>query len=250
MEEIRAYNRFITYESFAFDATTDFNNMVLSHSKYEIPDRVTATFNWENEIWGDNTTRVSLLYTGRTGRHFSHTMGNVGGTFGGTFLADFGSEGDNPGSQLFYVPTGVNDPIVTGDPQFLSDLNTFIDGTECLSESRGKTVARNACETGWISILSLRFMQEISVGDGKKLELILDIENLGNLLNDDWGRVDSYTAPSNVPVANVAISADGSQYIYSATSSAVTGPSTIVPQPAIALLPSVYRIQFGVRYRF
>ncbi len=33
------------------------------------------------------------------------------------------------------------------------------------------------------------------------------------MINDDWGRVESYTAPSNVAPANVAISADGTQYM-------------------------------------
>lgn len=250
MEEVRAYNRFINYEAYAFDGTTDYNNMGLSPSKYEVEDRITATFNWENEIWGDNTTRATLIYQGRSGRHYSHVMGNVGGSFGGTFLADFGSEGDNPGSQLFYVPTGLNDPIVTGDPQFLRDLDTFISGNSCLAHSRGTNVQRNGCETGFTNVWSLRLMQEISVGDDKKIELIMDIENLLNLFNSDWGRVDSYAAPSNVPVANVAISEDGSQYIYSPTSSSVSGPDSIVPAPQIALLPSAYRIQFGARFRF
>ncbi len=251
MEEIRAYNRFITYETFAFDATTDYNNQGLSTSKYEIKDRATLTLNWEKELFGDNTTRVSLLGTGRTGRNYSYVMGNVGEAFGGTPLADFGSEGDNPGSQLFYVPTGANDPLVTGDPGFLADLNTLIDRDSCLRGSRGTNVARNACVTGFTQVWSLRFLQEIGIGNnGKKLELILDIENFGNLLNDDWGRVESYTAPSNVAVANVAISADGSQYIYSPTGSYVGNPMSVVPRPEIALLPSVYRIQLGARFRF
>ena len=30
-----------------------------------------------------------------------------------TFLADFGSEGDNPGPMLFYVPTGTSDPLIS-----------------------------------------------------------------------------------------------------------------------------------------
>jgi hypothetical protein len=246
MEEVRSYNRFINYEAFAFDGTTDYNNMGLSPSKYEIEDKISATFNWENEIWGDNTTRATLIYTGRSGRHYSHVMGNVGGTFGGTFLADFGSEGDNPGSQLFYVPTGINDPIVTGDSGFLQELDNFISSNSCLAHSRGTTVRRNGCETGFTNVWSLRLMQEISIGGDKKLELIMDIENLLNLFNSDWGRVDSYAAPSNVAVANVAISDDGTQYVYSRTSSA--GP--IVPAPAVALLPSAYRIQFGARFRF
>ncbi len=250
VEEVRAYNRFITYESFAFDATTDFNNMVLSTSKYEVPNKVTATFNWENELWGDNTSRLTLVYIGRSGRNFSHVFASGNAAFGGTFLADFGSEIDNPGSHLFYVPTGTNDPIVTGDAGFLADLNTFIDGEDCLSGARGTITVRNACRTGFISIVSLRLMQEISVGNDRKLELIMDIENFGNLINDDWGRVDSYPAPSNVALANVSISDDGSQYIYTPVSLAQTGPSTIVPRPAIARLPSVYRIQFGIRFRF
>ncbi|MBT8062802.1 MAG: TonB-dependent receptor, partial [Gammaproteobacteria bacterium] len=251
MDEIRAYNRFITYESFAFDATTDYNNMGLSTSKYEITDRVVSTFNWEKEIFGDNTSRISLIYTGRTGRNFSYVMGNVDIAFGGTFLADFGSEGDNPGSQLFYVPTGVSDPLVTGDADFLSDLDSFISSNDCLAGFRGRATTRNSCTTGFTNIWSIRFLQEIGIGDsGNKLELILDIENFGNLLNDDWGRVESYTAPSNVPVANVAISEDGSQYIYSPTGAYAGNPQSVVPQPEIALLPSVYRIQLGLRYRF
>jgi hypothetical protein len=251
VEEIRSYNRFITYESFAFDATTDFNNMGLSASKYEVPERVTATANWEKELFGDNTTRISLVYTGRSGRHFSHTMGSFFQTsFGGTFLADFGSEGDNPGSQLFYVPTGVDDPIVTGDPAFLADLNAYIDGEKCLSGARGKSVERNGCRTSFVNIVSLRFLQEINFGGDKKLELTLDIENLGNLLNDDWGRIDSYVAPSNVPVAFVGISGDGSQYVYDPTLTYNGTPESIVAPPSVALLPSTYRIQFGVHFKF
>jgi hypothetical protein len=31
-DEVRSYNRFVTFETYAFDATTDFNNMQLSPS--------------------------------------------------------------------------------------------------------------------------------------------------------------------------------------------------------------------------
>jgi hypothetical protein len=248
VEEVRAYNRFITYESYAFDASTDFNNMTPSTSKYEVPDRVTATFDWSNQLFGDNTTRASLLYIGRSGRNYSYTFGSGDAAFGGTFLADFGSEGDNPGSHLFYVPTGTADPIVTGDATFLANLNAFIDSDGCLAGSRGQIVARNSCRTGFTNIVSLRLAQEINLWSDNTLELILDIENLGNLINDDWGRVDSYSAPSNVALANVTIA--GSQYVYAPISGAQVSPETIAPRPAIARLPSVYRVQLGVRFLF
>ncbi|NNF60410.1 MAG: TonB-dependent receptor [Gammaproteobacteria bacterium] len=246
--EVRSYNRFVTFESFAFDATTDFNNMGLSPSKYEVEDRVTATLDWEKQLFGDNITRASLLYTGRSGRHYSYTFGSADAAFGGTFLADFGSEGDNPGSHLFYVPTGMSDPLVTGDATFLGNLNTFIDSDECLSGARGSIVGRNACETDFTNIISLRLSQEVNLFRDKKLELLLDIENLGNLLNDDWGRVEGYSAPSNVALANVTIAND--QYVYAPISNAQVSASTIAPKPAVARLPSVYRILFGARFSF
>ena len=109
-------------------------------------------------------------------------------------------------------------------------------------------MARNACRTGFTNIVSLRLSQEINLWSDNYLELILDIENIGNLINDDWGRVDSHLAPSNVAIANVTIV--GSQYVYAPISGAQVSPETIAPLPQIARLPSVYRVQFGIKFRF
>jgi len=245
-DELRSYNRFVTFESYAFDATSDFNNMETSTSKYQVADRFTATLDWSKKLFGDNTTRASLLFIGRSGRNFSYTFGG-GDAWGGTFLADFGSEADNPGSQLFYVPTGTSDPIVTGDAGFLSNLDTFISNDRCLKGKRGSIIGRNACTTGWVNILSLRLQQEIKFGDAA-FDVFFDIENFGNLINDDWGRVEAYSAPSNVALANVTIAAG--QYVYAPVSGAQVSPETMAPKPAIARLPSVYRIQFGLKFRF
>jgi hypothetical protein len=51
-----------------------------------------------------------------------------------------------------------------------------------------------------------------------------------------------------VALANVTIA--GGQYVYAPISGAQVSPETIAPKPAIARLPSVYRIQFGVNFRF
>ena len=251
VEEARSYNRFVGFETYAFDPQSDLNNATVAPSRFEVEDRFTATMLWQEELWGDNTTSIGLNYTGRSGRHFSYVFGSGGApTFGGTFLADFGSEGDNPGAQLFYVPTGANDPIITGDAGFLADLDQFISNDSCLSGQRGAIAERNSCSTGWVHIINLRFQQEFPGWSGTNFALTLDIENLGNLLNSDWGRVDSYTAPSNVAPAIVGLSADGSQYVLTPNASYNGTPESIVPRPAIARIPSAYRIQTGLRFRF
>ncbi len=248
VDELRSYNRFVGFETYAMDPQTDLNNPMVAQSRYEVEHRITGTLRWQKELFGDNMTSVGMTYAGRSGRHYSYVFGSGNSAFGGTFLADFGSEGDNPGSQLFYVPTGTSDPIVTGDAGFLSDLDTYISNDSCLAGHRGSIVPRNSCETDWINIVSLRLQQEVRVFDDKAIDLFLDIENLGNLINDDWGRIDSYTAPSNISPATVAIV--GNQYEYTPNASYLGTPDTIVSQPAIARIPSVYRVQFGVRFRF
>lgn len=258
MDELRSYNRFIAFESLAFDPGTDLNNPDVAPSRYEVEHRWTATATWQKELFGNNMSTIGLLYTGRSGRHFSYVFGSGNqnvidgnpGPFGGHLFADYGSEGDTPGTQLFYVPTGPSDPLVTGDPTFLGHLDEFISSTDCLNAYRGTAVTRNNCQTSWVNVLSLRLMQEITFAGDFKLDLMLDIENFGNLLNSDWGRVDSYPAPSNVAPAIVDIV--GGQYVLTpfASYDSSVGAASIVPRPQIAALPSVYRVQLGVRFRF
>lgn len=244
VEDVRSYNRFVAFETFAFDPQRDLNDPDLSTSRFEVPNRITATVSWEKEIWDDNKTQLSFVYAGRSGRNFSYIF-NGTGAFGGAILSDFAAP-DNPGPNLFYVPTGISDPIVTGDAGFLSSLDQLIDGDDCLSDFRGEIIPRNSCKTGWVNQVNMRFLQEIEVMDGHKVELILDIENLGNLIDSDWGRLDAIFQPSNIPLADVAISGDGTQYIYSPSGSATASAAN----PNVARIPSAYRIQFGIRYRF
>jgi hypothetical protein len=250
VDELRSYNRFVGFETYAFDAQTDLNNGQVGPSKYEVEHRITANLIWSKELFGDNMTTVGLAYAGRSGRHYTYVFGSGGvPTFGGTFLADFGSEGDNPGPMLFYVPTGTNDPLISPltDAAFLADLDAFISSEGCLNGARGGIVGRNSCESDWVNILSVRLQQEIKFRD-TAFDLFLDIENFGNLINSDWGRVDSYTAPSNVAPATVAI--DNNQYVLTPNASYNGTPQSIVPQPSIARIASAYRLQLGVRFRF
>ncbi len=252
VDELRSYNRFIPFESHVYDTGTDMQNPVVAPSRYEVENRVTATLSWQKELFGDNVSSIGLVYAGRSGRHFNYVFGSNGiCTFGGHAAADCGSEGVIAGSQLFYVPTDPLDPFISGDPAFLADLDEFISTTDCLNDFRGSAVTRNNCRTSYTNVFSVRLMQEIKFGN-MGFDLMLDIENFGNLLNSDWGRVESYIAPSVVALANVTIPVAGGPYLLTPTASydPAVGASTVAERPLIAALPSVYRIQLGVRFRF
>jgi len=99
-----------------------------------------------------------------------------------------------------------------------------------------------------VTTADLRLAQEIPLGV-KDLRgvLTLDIENLTNLLNSDWGRLEQVSFPYVAPVLDASINSAG-QYVYRPISS-----SDPVPQAAfksVSALPSVWRIQLGFRIEF
>ena len=144
-----------------------------------------------------------------------------------------------------------NDPAaLVSDPVVEAEFNTFVTAAG-LEGARGQILSRNFRKTGSNSRINLRISQEIglfeipAVGESKLL-LFLDIENLGNLLNDDWGRFEQVRfAYSNVAVDNVSLNAND-QYVYSSFDNFT---DSLDPAEFTALA-SVYKIQLGFTFKF
>lgn len=232
--EVNPGNAFVAFEGYSMPANSDFQSETVFNSEFEVRHIIAANLTWSYELFGDNLTTVALMYNGREGRHYSHTM-RTAGTFGG--FVDFASW-DGYNSQSLYVPTGENDPLVTYADGFDKEgFFDYINGAGCLSA--GTISRRHACTSSWINRFDLHMAQEIKISGEQKIEITFDIENVGNLLNDDWGRADSYVQPFNAPVVDVSI-VDG-QYVYD---------NFTQPTPTVAKIPSVWKAQFGIRYKF
>jgi hypothetical protein len=221
-------------------ATADPNNPGVSTSNYEIEHRFTLALNWKKAFFSDAYTSAGLFLERRSGRPYSYTFAR------NTLI--FGDPRQNSRSrQLFYVPL-VDDPLVTyTTPEFEAAVNEFIDDTG-LSRYRGQIAPRNAFNSPWVTSADLRLAQEIPLGV-KDLRgvLTLDIENLTNLLNSDWGRLEQVSFPYVAPVLDASINGAG-QYVYRPVDS-----GNPVPQAARmsgSALPSVWRIQLGFRIEF
>lgn len=253
LNEANPGNAFVAFEGYSMPAHYDFQKAEKWNSEYEVRHTLAANLTWSNEIFGDNTTTVTLGYNGWSGRHYSHTMrSGVANGFGG--FVDFASWVGYQ-SQLLYVPAGPNDPNVEFAEDFDMDgFFDYINSSDCLSAAGGSIVRRHSCENSWVNIFDLRIMQEIRINDDHSFELTFDIENIGNLFNDDWGRVEGYVQPFNAPVIDAsfanAVDADGnaidgqydySKYVYS---------NFTKPNPLLKKENSVWKVQLGIRYRF
>ncbi|MGI9260952.1 MAG: TonB-dependent receptor [Woeseiaceae bacterium] len=236
-------------------ATFDRNNRQLSTSDFEIADRINGTLSWSKDLFGDNETRASLFFEYRSGKPYSYTMRE--GT-GDTSVWGGNRTFARRDSQLMYVPT-LGDPNVifsgtTGslvnDPALEADFNAFI-AAAGLEGFRGSILPRNHDTTDGAVRFNLRLQQEIGLFDlpgvgESKMHLFLDIENLGNLLNDDWGVVEQVFFPFNfTAVDSVSLNSNG-QYVYGSFDNFQDG---ITPAGFFGT-QSVYKIQIGAKFQF
>jgi len=236
-------------------ATFDRNNRQLSTSDFQISDRINGTLDWSKDLFGDNLTRVSMFFEYRSGKPFSYTMREGQGdtsVWGGdrTFA--------RRDSQLLYVPTlgdsGVIFSNTTGslvnDPAVEANFNAFV-AAAGLEGYRGQILPRNHDTTSSSTRVNMRLQQEIGLFDvpvvgESKLHLYLDIENLGNMLNDEWGRVEQVFFPYNfTAVDSVSLNANG-QYVYGSFDDFEDG----IDPAGFFSEQSVYKIQLGFKLEF
>ncbi len=177
-----------------FNRVSDPLNLELTTSGYEIPHRFILNVNYELEVMEGFKTTVGLFYEARSGRSISYG-------FDGDLNGDGSSFND-----LLYVPT--EDELLNGSSNFIfatnstnkiapaeqaAAFNEFIKKDNYLNDNRGKILPRNGGNLPFTNKVDFRLIQriplpEISVFDKHGLELSLDILNVGNLLNKEWGR--------------------------------------------------------------
>jgi hypothetical protein len=153
----------------------DPNNPPLSWSAFDIRHRMFVAAAYRHEFFDGAGTTVSLFLNGQSGAPFSYVYdGDVNG--------DGQTEND-----LIYVPRDADDIILTSNNY--DRLNQFIEGDDALSESRGKIFDRMGARVPWQTYLDVRFAQEIPIPTlaGHRFELTVDILNVLNLLDGDWG---------------------------------------------------------------
>ena len=75
-EDVSPMTSSVAFSNWVSSAVVDYNNPDLATSNYEIPHRFILRLAYENELFGDNTTRFSLFGQSNEGRPYSFTFDN------------------------------------------------------------------------------------------------------------------------------------------------------------------------------
>lgn len=168
-----------------------------------------------------------------------------GGRFSYTYSGD--ANGDGSGlNDLIYIPTAseLESYIFTGNTQEQETqrqaFNEFIAQDDYLSSRRGQYAEKYAVLSPWYSQYDLRVLQELNLGQNS-LEFSIDVLNIGNLLNSDWGVREDSTNSQPIGIS-VTDPSQGPVYSFD-TSLNNTYANTFG-------LESRWRVQFGIRYSF
>ena len=158
-----------------FNENKDVNDPRLGTADFEVRHRILGELNYNVSFLDRFSTTVGIIYEGRSGSPFSWIYnGNANGD----------TRDDN---DLVFVPASEDDVVLTSDNWEL--LDAFIEGEDALDEARGSVIERNTARAPWQNILDVRISQEIKTVRNQKLEVIMDMENVLNWINDDWGRI-------------------------------------------------------------
>ncbi len=221
----------VAFSNYVNFATQDPINPRAATSDYEIPHRFTLTLGYGHEFFDGYETRVGLFATASDGETFSYTYGGDSSIFG------FGTFDTAEGRQLIYVPE-VNDSLVVFDsPETEAAFNAWVD-SEGLA--RGGIANRNSENADWWVKADIRISQELpGFLDDHRASAFIVIENLTNLLNDDWGDYRQGDFVGN-EVIDVDLNANN-QYVYS---------NFVEPSQNLSRAPSLWEVRVGISYQF
>ncbi len=160
------------------------NEEVAANAAWLVRNRVNGTMNWQYNFFGSYKTSVGLFAETRKGKPYSWTFDN-----------DANGDGTQS-NDLMYIPSapGSDEVVFAGDTatdrRNESAFWAIVNSHEGLRDYKGRVVERASSFSPWASSVDMRISQELpGFFKGHKSVFVLDILNLGNLLNKKWGQI-------------------------------------------------------------
>ncbi len=230
------------------------NSAQLSYSNFDLRNRIVATFG-TNFIWSEkSTTSLNFFYAGQSGNPYTMVYASGGAPFGNTSNAN-----------LPYIPKDQNDIRLADKGTYTAaqqwtDLNNFIEGDKYLKTRRGQYAERNGLHTPWNHDVDFKLMHEFKLNKtnkSKSLQLSIDLFNVLNLINNDWGHISFVTNANNYTVNLLTFATDANAVKPGKPSSGYL-PTYTFNKPAgvngqyytVDPINSRWQGQLGIKYNF
>ncbi|WP_339898525.1 carboxypeptidase regulatory-like domain-containing protein [uncultured Gilvimarinus sp.] len=230
-EDVNPMTSSVAFSNYTNLATSDPENPGPATSNYNIPHRFTTKVAYEHAFFGDYDTRITLFGSANEGRPYSYT-------FSDGFM--FGDSTGFIARHLLYVPTGTDDPNVVFDPGFDSDA--FFEFADSEGLDRGQVMERNELNSDWWIKFDLKVEQELpGIMEEHRSSIYMVVENLGNLINDDWGVQYETSFPRSQAAVNASMDDQG-RYVFEEFRDPA-GPTRVGGA-------SLWELRVGFRYDF
>ncbi len=239
--------------SYQSPAGIDPNEPAYGTSYEEIEHGFKFEASYARKFFGDLETRATLFAERRDGRTTSFVMGDATTGRGPVFGVNRGN------NHMLYVPqisggggaTGLDYGSVTFADAATRD--NFLRLVQQFDLPENQILEKGVYKNKPVNVVDLQFSQQLpSLIASHKFRVVLDIQNVLNLLNDEWGIVEEYTDVTNVVSVACANSAgaavaagsfDCSRYRYSNFNASAFNKN-------INTGKSLWTIQVGLRYEF
>lgn len=226
------------------------NDPGLSYSQFAVPSRVVGSLSYYKEYLHHLGTTVSVYFSGSS-------MGRL------DYIYSNDMNGDGNAADLMYIPKDeteihfVDIKNADGTVKFSADDQQtafwkFVEQDDYLSKHKGEYAERYGVVMPWLNRWDVKILQDIYTrfGDTKHtLQISLDLLNIGNLLNSNWGVLKKQVLGSYDIALLKYVKADQNgvptfQMNYSGTA---LPTSTYVP---VLSTTSTWGAQVGIRYTF
>jgi hypothetical protein len=224
----------------------DPNRPELSWSEFGQRHRIVGTASYSRSWSSRYKTQLGMFLEVAEGNRFAGAGGN---RYSFIYSGDVNGDGYG-GNDLIYIPRDQSDILldpmgtVTAQEQW-NRLNAFIEQDSYLKKHRGEIADRFGAVNPWYSDIDLRILQDIGLNRGSTrhtFQVTLDVLNVANLINSDWGVRKVASASATSPLTLVRFNSAGAPVFN------FTGPDkTYVDDPGLF---SRWRAQLGVRYLF
>ncbi|WP_425153909.1 TonB-dependent receptor [Candidatus Palauibacter sp.] len=183
--DVRSLASLDAIHNFGFTAVErDPNNPTRQASLFDRPHRLVASAMAAlPAVLGGG--RLSLLYVGQSGRPYSYVYAD---DINGDTYPGFGRALDLANDLIFVTESAFDFPGGGRTPVSGLLFEQLVAQEPCLEESRLRVMHRNSCRTPWSNELDFRFSQPLRLG-GAEVTLTLDVLNVLNLINREWGHV-------------------------------------------------------------